>query len=223
MEEKKPNKAKVFDIRCLLQDTSRLVLLALTPILRVKKYDIDGKAYKRKLRGGAIVVSNHVGFSDPIMLANAFWYRRMFFLAAEIVMKNPVIAFLLKSAGCIKIDRNISDIEAIRKAVSILKDGRLLAVFPQGGIHDTGSITEIKAGAILLAIQAGVPIIPSYSEKRKHWFNRRKTVIGEAIDPKAFCGKKLPSMADINKISETLIERIELCREQYEKLTARCK
>lgn len=221
METKKPDKAKLFDIRRLPQDTSRLVILAAKPILRVKKYDINGQAFKTKLRGGAVVVSNHVGLSDPIVLESAFWYRRMFFLAGEIVMKNPIVAFLLRGAGCIKIDRNISDIEAIRKAVSVLKDGRLLAVFPQGGIHDTGSVSEIKAGAILLAVQAGVPIIPSYSQKPKHRLHRRTMVIGEAIDPKALCGKKLPSMADIDKISAVLIERIEQCREQYEKITAR--
>lgn len=221
MEAKKQNKAKLFDIRCLPQDLSRLVILAAKPFLRVKKYDINGQACKKKLRGGAVIVSNHVGLSDPIILESAFICRRMFFLAGEIIMKNPIIAFLLRGAGCIKIDRGISDIEAIRKAVSVLKDGRLLAVFPQGGIRDVGSVSEIKSGAILLAIQAGVPIIPAYSRKPKHWYSRRIIVVGDAIDPKALCGKKMPSIADINNTAETLIEKIEQCRMQHEKLTAR--
>lgn len=221
METKKANKAKLFDVRRIPQDASRLVSWVALPIFRIKKYDVNGNKYKAKLKGGAVVVSNHVGFADPFVLGATFWYRRMFFLASETVMRNPVISTLLRGVGCIKIDRNISDIEAIRKAASVLKDGRVLTIFPQGGIKDAGSVAQIKAGAVLLALQTDVPIIPSYSQKTKHWWQRRRIVIGDAIDPKALCAKKIPSMADINNISATLLERIEECREQYEKITAR--
>ncbi|MBQ3230994.1 MAG: 1-acyl-sn-glycerol-3-phosphate acyltransferase [Clostridia bacterium] len=221
METKKANKAKLFDVRRIPQDASRLVSWVALPIFRTKKYDVNGNKYKAKLKGGAVVVSNHVGFADPFVLGATFWYRRMFFLASETVMRNPVISTLLRGVGCIKIDRNISDIEAIRKAASVLKDGRILTIFPQGGIKDAGSVAQIKAGAVLLALQTDVPIIPSYSQKTNHWWQRRRIVIGDAIDPKALCAKKMPSMADINNISATLLERIEECREQYEKITAR--
>lgn len=197
--------------RFLPMDMGRLVCSVLLPYFRMKRIRPDGSKYKEKLKGGAIIAANHTGFSDPFIMGVAFWYRRLFFLAAKEVMINSFIGVLLKGMGCIKIDRDISDINAIRKCVDILKDGKLLGMFPQGGIKRDGEMDKIKSGAVLIALQAGVPIIPMYSADKKHWWSRKTVVIGEPINCRDYCQKKFPSLADMEKLSEILLDRMLEC------------
>ncbi len=199
----------------LPMDFGRVVCFGMPLYFRIKKIYLSG-ASKGFLKGGAIIASNHTGFIDPLIIGNCFWYRRVFFLAAKEVMKNPILAILLKGIGCIKIDREISDIEAIRKCVSLVKSGKCLSVFPQGGIHQDGEIDRIKSGAVLIAMQANVPIIPIYSVERKAWWHRQKVVIGEPFNCRDYCSKKFPSVTDIAQVSEKLLEKMEDCKAAYE-------
>ena len=211
-------KAKKVDIKLFLYDASRVVLSPCALIFRVKKYDLSGSRTKFSPVGAKIIASNHVSYSDPFIVFSAFMKRRIFFLASELVMKGKFKSFLLGHAGCIKIDRGISDIEAIRKCESVLKDGRIISIFPQGTIDREDKIDETKSGAALLAVRTGAKILPIYTNKRKHFYNRQIVVIGEEIDAHAICAKKFPSVSDLGKISEILGESIENCRKTYERI-----
>lgn len=204
------NKAKLWDIKRFPQDVARVVCAPLLPILRIKRLTPDGQPYREKLKGGAILAANHTAFFDPFVVACTFWYRRAFFLMAEVVMKTGIRAALLRGVGGIKVDRNKVDIEAIKQSVSVLKDGRLLIIFPQGGIAD-GEVETVKAGTALMALQAGVPIIPMYIKPRAHWYNRQQVVIGDTIHPRDYCTKKMPSTADIQAITDVLMNEMRRC------------
>jgi 1-acyl-sn-glycerol-3-phosphate acyltransferase len=95
--------------------------------------------------------------------------------------------------------------------VEVLKKGHVLAVFPQGGIsHDT-EIKTMKSGAVLIALQAGVPIVPMHICPKKHWYSRRTVIIGNPIDPKKYIKNKFPSTKDIEQVSQVLMEEMNLC------------
>ncbi len=199
----------------LAMDIGRGVsVLVFDVAFRVRKLDTEGKPYKNKLRGGVLIAANHQGFIDPLVVSSAFRYRRVHFLVAEVVMKNRFLALLLRGMGCIRIDRNISDIEAVGQSVAVLKAGRCLAMFPQGGIKE--ELGQVKAGAALIALQAGVPILPMYSAPRKHRWQRRVVVVGQMIDPKAHLSRMIPSMEDLNRISELLLQEIDQCKTTFE-------
>lgn len=204
-------KHKLFDFRRLPMDLARLVCLPLIPLFRMKRLTPDGEKYKGRIRGGAILAANHTSFTDPFLLGVAVWYRRLFFLAAEAVMKGKLRKVLLKGVGAIEIDRYGTDIEAARKSVDILKKGYLLAVFPQGGIARDEQVQTLKGGVVLFALQAGVPIVPMHVVPKKHWYSRRVVVIGESLNPKAYVEKKFPSTADIDRISQKLLEEMKRC------------
>ena len=209
-DRKKP---KLFDIHRLSMDIGRIVCAPLPLILRLKRITPEGEKYREKLCSGAIVAANHTSFCDPFVVGVTFWYRRVFFMAAEVVMKNKLVAFLLKGIGCIKIDRNKADLEAIKKCVSVLKEGRVLSVFPQGGISDEGSMSDIKSGAVLMALQANVPIVPMYIHQRRRWYLRRTVVIGKTISPSEMCAKKMPSLKDISTITDAVLYEMNRCKE----------
>lgn len=216
----KETKGKLFSFRFFPIDMSRMVASPCQIAFRMKRYHVSGEPYRRKLRGGAILAANHLSFSDPFLISSCFWYRRVFYLAAEVVMKGRLRSWLLKGTGCIKIDRNISDLEAIKKSVALLKDGRCLAVFPQGEVVRGESEVSVKSGAVLIALQAGVPIVPMYSLKRKHWYERKRIVIADPIYCGDYVKKKIPSMKDIEAASNALQEAMSRCQAVCEKLEA---
>lgn len=205
-------KHKLFDWRLLPMDMARIVCAVLPLIFRIKRLTPEGKKYTDKVKGGAIIAANHTSFVDPFLVGVTFWYRRMYFLVAEVVMKKPLRAWLLKGIGAIRIDRNKADIDAINKSVDKLKRGFLLTIFPQGGIHLDGDVDAIKSGAVLMAIRAGVPIIPMYSQPRKNWYSKRHVIIGNTINPAEFCTKKMPSTVDISNISGLLSNELTRCK-----------
>ncbi len=211
-------KGKIFDIRYFPMDTARFTMMISKPFMRVKKLGLDGKKYKDSIKGGRIYAANHVSFWDPFLIGAAFWFKRVFFLVAEVVMAKPVKGFWLKLAGCIKIERQKTDLEAIRKSVKVLKDGKALMLFPQGAIQKDANINSIKSGTILIAAQAGAPIVPMYSARRKHSFDSHKFIIGEPFYCKDYCSKKLPSMAEVEMLSGILLERMAECRRVYEEI-----
>lgn len=212
----------LFHIKYLPMDMARFIFCICMVGYRIKRIYLNEEAEKKCkwIKGGAVVVANHTAFDDPLYLNSLLWYRRNCYLAGETVMDQAVKGPLLKAAGCIRIDRNISDIHAIRECVRVLKEGFTLNIFPEGGIHKQGDVAEIKKGAILIAVQAGVPIIPVYSEPRKNWLHRRRAVIGSPFDPKKYSTKKFPSMAELDHMNEELFQLIHECEDKYKEITS---
>ena len=201
---------RFFRLKHLPMDMARLVCAILPLIMRLRRRTPDGQKYKGKIYGGAIIAANHTSFADPFVVGVTFWYRRLHFLVAEIVMKGRLRSLLLKGVGAIKIDRNAADIEAINKSVNKLKEGYLLTVFPQGGINREDDIDSVKSGAVLMALRANVPIVPIHILPRTKWYKTRTVIIGNPINPKDYC--KVPTLANINKVSQVLMDELNRCK-----------
>ena len=105
----------------------------------------------------------------------------------------------------------------MRTGTEIVKGGHLLAIFAQGQIQRSGNFETFKAGAVLLAVKAGVPIIPVYLSQREHWWQRKVVVIGDSFDPKKKCQKKFPSMQDIDAMTEELLLEMKQLKAVCEK------
>lgn len=183
--------------------------------LRMDLYDTKKKKYREKLRGGALILANHSSFLDPFYIGCAFRHRRMYFMTADVVMKHPIVRILLTGMGCVSINRESYDIQAIKKITALAKDGQTVAIFPQGSVHRDNDMQEIKNGAILIAIQAGVPLVPIYTCKPKHFYHRQIAVIGEALHIE----QKMPSLAEIDRYSAELLYRMQDCQRIFNELT----
>lgn len=204
-------KKGIWNIRRLPMDMARFCYMLMFPFFRLRKRTPEGERYRGKLRGGAILAANHTSFRDPLLLGIGFWYRRVFFLIAEVVMQGKLRSALLRGVGGIRIDRGITDLEAIKSCVSVLKQGSILAMFPQGGIVRDQEVDSVKSGAVLMALQAGVPIIPVHLNPGKHWYSATTMVIGKPIEPKALLTRRIPSTADMERISRLLAEEMNRC------------
>ena len=113
-------------------------------------------------RGPFIAAANHASFFDPPVLG-ASCPRRVRFMARADLYAQPILSAYMHSVRCISVRRDEADLGAIRKAAAALKQGEVVAIFPEGG-RQLGGVNDAKRGVGLLATIAKVPIVPVFIE-----------------------------------------------------------
>lgn len=171
---------------------------------RVKREVMPGASKRLPKNTGALVIANHTGLKDPVLTVSVLRSYKMRFLVAENAMDKRITGAMLRSVGCVRIDRNICDLAAIKRCVKSLSDGFALTVFPEGGIQTDQSIGTFKTGMILMAMQANVPIIPVYLAPGIPLSRRQRAMIGKPFYVKDFCKNKFASMAEMNEMAKAL-------------------
>ena len=134
-------------------------------------------------------------------------------MAKAEIFNVPVIGAVVKSTGAIKVDRRGSDVGAIKSAISKIKNGDIVAVFPQGtrraGLNPAD--TKIKNGAGMIAFRAHCPVIPvaiKTKNNRFRLFRKYEIFIGKPIGyDSLFPDPKVP---DYRASSEKIFS--EICR-----------
>lgn len=113
--------------------------------------------------GAAVLVANHISHFDPLFLTIAF-KRTIDWMTTEEFYANPLLAAWLRAVNTFPVDRSRPDRRALRLGLERLRSGRMVGVFPEGGIRaGATSILEgvaPKSGATALARLAGAAIIP---------------------------------------------------------------
>ncbi|MCE7079330.1 1-acyl-sn-glycerol-3-phosphate acyltransferase [Streptomyces sp. ST2-7A] len=124
------------------------------------RFDIRGTEHVPR-RGGAVLVSNHIGYLDFVFAGlTARPSRRMVrFMAKDSVFRHRVSGPLMRAMKHIPVDREQGE-HAFRHAVRSLRSGEIVGVFPEATISRSFTLKEFKTGAARLAQQAGVPVLP---------------------------------------------------------------
>ncbi len=136
-----------------------LLRIFVLPTLRlVLRFKIHGLGNVPR-RGGALIVGNHVHNSDPILMLSAS-PRPILWMAKEEVWDLPVLRWFASQAGAFPVKRGTFDRDAIRTAVDTIREGLLVGMFPEGTRSMSGGLKQPFAGASLVALRAGAPIIP---------------------------------------------------------------
>ena len=107
--------------------------------------------------GAVILAANHIGVLDgPALVAMT---RRPTFALVKREAFTGAVGQLLSQVGQISLNRREIDPQAIRRAVQVLRAGKVLAVFPEG-VRSGGEVAWAKGGAAYLAMVSGAPIVP---------------------------------------------------------------
>jgi 1-acyl-sn-glycerol-3-phosphate acyltransferase len=119
-------------------------------------------------QGAAILTCNHVSFVDPVLLMAAS-PRPIYFVMDHRIFKMPVLGWVFKLAKAIPIAPRSEDPAAyeaaFEAAAKVLRDGDLLAIFPEGGITKDGTLQTFKGGIMKILENAErdgltVPVVP---------------------------------------------------------------
>ena len=116
--------------------------------------------------GGYILVGNHMSYLDPLAFAYSVYIhmkRTPHYLTKEALFRVPIIGRILPLVGQIPVYRTgKSNSEPLAAAKAFLKAGQIMVVFPEGTLTRDPNLWPMrgKGGAIRLAIELGLPIIP---------------------------------------------------------------
>lgn len=136
--------------------------------------------------GGVIIAANHISLWDPPVLGTAI-PRKIHFMAKEELFSNPIFSWLITKLGAFPVKRGAADRKAIRTALTLLENGSVLGIFPEGTRSKSGKLGAPEPGFALLAIKSGVPVVPAAligTDKvfrDGHWLPEFKVVFGKPI------------------------------------------
>lgn len=130
--------------------------------------------------GGFIIASNHNSLIDPPLVGSAL-KQPVYFMAKKELFRIPVFGTIISSTHAFPIDREYPVMSSIRKAINLLKSGKVLLVFPEGTRKLEAK--KIRGGVALLAHKANVPVVPSriYNNQNIVKLPTLKYVIGEPV------------------------------------------
>lgn len=114
------------------------------------------------VQGGAVLAITHFGYLDFALVEWLMWRknrRHIRFLAKKGAFSQPLIGALMRGMGHISVDMT-AGAQAYGDAVTALRAGEILGIFPEGGVNASFTVRSLKTGAVRMAAEAGVPVIP---------------------------------------------------------------
>lgn len=189
-----------------------------TLIFFAPKYMYENKKKQnRRIKGGAVLAVKHRSALDFVLMLHVFSGRYLRCVVGELVyQRNKFLRFLLNLFGSIKVDRASQNPRFIGECVDIASNGGVVEIYPEA--HFAGSeILPFTASTVLIAVQAGVPVIPVYHDGNYGFFKRVTVVIGEPIYfPLSESGIN-PSAQELMEMTNILREKVIQLKEMTEK------
>ena len=115
--------------------------------------------------GGIVLAANHTSNFDPWPLGIPFLPDRQLRFMAKAELFNPVLAPILRAGGAFKVRRGEGDVEAMRTAVDLVREGEIVVMFPEGTRQTKGLVKRHTArphtGAARIALAANAPLVPA--------------------------------------------------------------
>ncbi len=185
-------------------------------LFRVKPKNTEKEIFDKPF----IVCANHTSLMDVVALVLSM-KNQIRFMAKKEVFKVPVLNWFVKSMGAFPIDRKNGDVGAIKKTISILKDGECVGIFPQGTRRPyvNPRETEVKDGVGMIASRAGVGIVPVYIKNKSgklKIFHRNTVIIGDYIPPEEIEFPNLTGKEKYKAISEYVFDKVCTLGESWE-------
>jgi 1-acyl-sn-glycerol-3-phosphate acyltransferase len=194
------------------------ILVGLLTFLQMRLYISHQDAIPAD--GPVLLVSNHLGMTDPLVIALPV-DRQVRILAKAELFDLPLIGWLSRQAGVIPVRRGTADREALQLAYAQLAEHECVLIFPEGKYQhppELPGMQQLKTGAAWLALKSGAQIVPvaiwgtEYVwELSRGWrpWNRPPVhvVFGEPYYPQAL-SSGMPTKALLNLVAAEMAEKI---------------
>ncbi|CAM3058479.1 lysophospholipid acyltransferase family protein [Filibacter tadaridae] len=159
--------------------------------------------------GGVLLCSNHIENFDPPVVGITC-PRPVHFMAKEELFKMPVLKSVLPNVHAFPVKRGMSDREAFRKTIKILKSGQVVGLFPEGTRSKTGELREGLAGAGFFALKGEAVVMPCAIIGPYKPFRKLKVVYGKPMDMTIYREKRASSEEVTAVIMDEIRKLIEL-------------
>lgn len=180
--------------------------MVLNPVYR---FDTAGLENFPK-EGGVLLCANHIeNFDPPVVGITA--PRPVHFMAKEELFSIPVLGKIISNVNAFPVKRGFNDREALRKGLSVLKEGHVLGLFPEGTRSKTGELGKGMAGAGFFALRSNAAVVPCAIIGPYKRFKRLKVVYGKPINMEDVRSKKLSA----EETTELIMEEIRKLINSY--------
>ncbi|MEU1961802.1 lysophospholipid acyltransferase family protein [Nocardia sp. NPDC019255] len=123
------------------------------------RVDIEGQEHIPR-SGGAVLAVNHTAYLDFMevgLVGRKSGRNVRYMMKAE--LEHGIVGFLMKHCKAIGVDRT-AGAESYARAVTALRAGEVVVVYPEATISRSFELKEFKSGAARMAVEADVPIVP---------------------------------------------------------------
>jgi 1-acyl-sn-glycerol-3-phosphate acyltransferase len=111
--------------------------------------------------GGVLIVANHQGNLDPVVLGVRMLRPLSYFAKSELFEVNTLSDWLLRSLGGIPVHLGSGDVRAVKETIRRLEEGHVLNIYPEGARSEDGEIGAMERGVALVIRRAKVPVVPA--------------------------------------------------------------
>ena len=155
-----------------------------TFFVRVVGVRVRVKGLERIPQGVCLFAANHTSAADAPAIVGAI-PRRVAVLLKESLFKWPIVGQAFQAVHFIPVNRSArkAALASMEKAAEALKAGQSFLIYPEGRRSPDGRLQEFKKGAVVMAIKAGVPIVPMVCIGAHHIMEKHSLVIraGEIV------------------------------------------
>ena len=192
------------------------LLSALVPALILFKpkiyYETPGTKPHR-IKGGALVVSNHYAVFDYMVSVFLFLPRFLRVVSAEFPYHNWFLSFGMNCFRGIKADRTTKSMRFIDESVKAIRAGDKVQIFPEGHNSDDGKIAPFRIPYLMIASRSGKPIIPVVLDGNYGITRRVHILIGNRIGQEELRLPANPTAEDLEQANTLVRDRI-VCLKQ---------
>ena len=128
-------------------------------------YRLRAQGVEHLPEGGFVLAANHTSNFDPWPLGIPLLPDRQLRFMAKAELFNPVLTPILRAGGAFKVRRGEGDLDAMRTAVELVREGEIVVMFPEGTRRRKGLVKKHQArphtGAARIALTGSVPLVPA--------------------------------------------------------------
>jgi 1-acyl-sn-glycerol-3-phosphate acyltransferase len=153
--------------------------------------------------GGVLLCSNHISVLDPITVGIRI-KRKIKFMAKAELFKVPVLGPVITRLGAFPVKRGGVSKESIKTSLTILRNGEMMGIFPEGTRHsDSGAA---KKGAATFALRSGAAVVPVAIVGDYKLFRKMRVIYGAPLDLTEF--KEMESGEAVEAVTDNIMSRI---------------
>lgn len=171
------------------------------------KVEVIGKENIPKDKG-VLLCCNHIHLLDPPLLGS-YIDRPIHYMAKAELFKIPVLNSLITKFHAFPVRRGMSDKQALRQGLKILKENHILGIFPEGTRSKTGELGQGLAGVGFFALKTDAAVVPSAIIGPYKPFGSLKVVYGNPLNFERLREEKASSEYATNYIMDSIRELIK--------------
>ncbi|WP_150271025.1 lysophospholipid acyltransferase family protein [Paenibacillus tepidiphilus] len=152
--------------------------------------------------GGVLLCANHISNLDP-MTVGIKLDRQVKYMAKAELFKVPVLGWLVRQLGAFPVKRGGVSKESIKTALTTLRGGHVMGIFPEGTRNSDTGIA--KKGAASFALRSGAAVVPAAIVGTYKPFRRMTVIYGAPVDLSAFEGAGSESF---EAVTDVIMSRI---------------